>query len=233
VNTDKEFNLENDSPIYDITKFTHLDYPEHLAAIIWFSGCNMRCDYCYNRDIVFAKKGTITMHEALEFLRSRIGLLDGVVLSGGEATAHELVAFCQAIKEMGFAIKLDTNGTNSQELYKLLNLDLLDYVALDYKAPQDKFTHITHSRRYDEFSKSLDMLIASGVAFEVRTTLHADLLSPADINTIIQDLENRGYTNSYYIQEFVETKTNIAALKKATQSFDKAALISKLDIIWR
>ena len=173
------------------------------------------------------------MHEALEFLRSRIGLLDGVVLSGGEATAHELITFCQAIKEMGFAIKLDTNGTNSQELYKLLNLDLLDYVALDYKAPQDKFTHITHSRKYDEFSKSLDMLIASDIAFEVRTTLHADLLSPADINTIIQDLEHRGYTNSYYIQEFVETKTNIAELKKATKSFDKKALIGKLDIIWR
>jgi pyruvate formate lyase activating enzyme len=120
VNTNSEFSFKNDSIIYDITKFTHLDYPDHLAAIIWFSGCNMRCDYCYNKEIVFAKSGSITLREALDFLRSRRGLLDGVVLSGGEATAYELLPFTQAIKEMGFSIKLDTNGTNFNNLKKLL-----------------------------------------------------------------------------------------------------------------
>ena len=233
MNINSEFSLENSSLIYDITKFTHLDYPEHLAAIIWFSGCNMRCDYCYNKDIVFAKKGTITMREALDFLRSRIGLLDGVVLSGGEATAYDLVSFCQAIKEMGFSIKLDTNGTNFDNLKKLLDLHLLDYVALDYKAPKEKFTQITHSRRYNDFSKSLDMLLASGIDFEVRTTLHADLLTATDINLITQDLEQRGYNKPYYIQNFLETETNIANLQKATSSFNKEALNNSLDIVWR
>jgi len=233
VNTNNESSLENSSLIYDITKFTHLDYPEHLAAIIWFSGCNMRCDYCYNKDIVFAKNGSITLREALDFLRSRIGLLDGVVLSGGEATAYNLVEFCQTIKNMGFAIKLDTNGTYSNNFKQLLDLHLLDYVALDYKAPKEKFTQITHSRKYDEFSKTLDLLLTSDIHFEVRTTLHADLLTPHDINAIIDDLVQRGYDKSYYIQEFLETETNIADLKKASSSFDRAALNNALDIIWR
>jgi len=233
VNINNESNLENSSLIYDITKFTHLDYPNHLAAIIWFSGCNMRCDYCYNKDIVFAKNGSITLREALDFLRSRIGLLDGVVLSGGEATAYDLVSFCQTIKDMGFAIKLDTNGTYYKNFKQLLDLNLLDYVALDYKAPKEKFTQITHSRKYDEFSKTLDLLLTSDIDFEVRTTLHADLLSPNDINTIIDDLEKRAYNKNYYIQEFLETETNIGNIQKATSSFNKDAIKNSLKIIWR
>jgi len=233
VSTDKEFSLKNDRCIYDITKFTHLDYPEHLAAIIWFSGCNMRCDYCYNKEIVFAKNGFITMQEALDFLQLRVSLLDGVVLSGGEATAYDLVAFCQEIKKLGFAIKLDTNGTYFENFKKLLDLNLLDYVALDYKAPKEKFTAITHSRDYDIFSKSLDMLLASDIDFEVRTTLHADLLTPHNINLIITDLQDRGYNKTYYIQKFLDTKNTIAGLQKAFKDFDKTKIDSMLDIVWR
>jgi len=233
VNTDSEFSSKNAKIIYDVTKFTHLDYPDHLAAIIWFSGCNMRCDYCYNREIVFAKNGTITMQETLDFLSSRVSLLDGVVLSGGEATAYNLIEFCQAIKKMGFSIKLDTNGTYHTNLKQLLDLQLLDYVALDYKAPQKKFTQITHSRRYDEFSKTLDILLASDIEFEVRTTVHSDLLSVTDINAIITDLIQRGYTKDYYLQEFLDTKTSIADMKTPTSSLDKTALKRGLNIVWR
>ena len=233
MNTDREFSLKNDKIIYDITKFTHLDYPDHLAAIIWFSGCNMRCDYCYNKEIVFAKNGDITIPKALDFLSSRVSLLDGVVLSGGEATAYNLIEFCQAIKKMGFSIKLDTNGTYHNNLKQLLDLQLLDYVALDYKAPQEKFTQITHSRRYDEFSKTLDILLASDIEFEVRTTVHSDLLSVTDINAIITDLIQRGYTKDYYLQEFLDTKTSIADMRTPTSSLDKTALKRGLNIVWR
>jgi len=234
VNTDKEFSLKNNhSPIYDITKFTHLDYPDHLAAIIWFAGCNMRCDYCYNKEIVFAKSGSISQEDALDFLRSRVSLLDGIVLSGGEATAYDLTEFIQAIKELGFAVKLDTNGTNFSNLKKLLSNQLLDYVALDYKAPKKKFLAITHNTRFEDFSKSLDLLLHSDIAFEVRTTLHSDLLNPDDINAIISDLYNRGYQNNYYIQEFVDTKTTIAKLKRPSQQFDKTQLKKFIPIVWR
>jgi len=234
VNTDNAFNLKNNKKnIYDITKFTHIDYPDHLAAVIWFSGCNMRCDYCYNKDIVFSKNGLISMQETLNFLHTRLFLLDGVVLSGGEASAYDLVEFCTKIKEMGFAIKLDTNGTYFSNLKELLDLNLLDYVALDYKAPKEKFQQISHSSKYKEFSKSLDLLLESEIDFEVRTTLHNDLLSPEDINAIIADLLQRGYKAPYYIQNFLETTTNIAGLKQSSKKFNKELLRNDLNIIWR
>ena len=223
----------NDKVIYDITKFTHLDYPNHLACIVWFSGCNMRCDFCYNRDIVFAKDGEYSYSDVLEFLKTRVNLLEAVVLSGGEATSHELVEFCKQIKKLGFLIKLDTNGTNYNSVKELLELNLLDYVALDYKAPEDKFMQITHSNRYDEFSKTLNLLIQSNIEFEVRTTLHCDLLNVDDINTIINDLIFRGYDNQYYIQKFLLTEDNIGNLSRASTNFDRSKLSKALEIVWR
>ena len=233
MNTDNVNSLKSEKCIYDITKFTHLDYPDHLASIFWFNGCNMRCDFCYNKDIVFAKEGSYTLEDALAFLHTRKHLLDAVVLSGGEASSYDLTVFCQEIKKLGFLIKLDTNGTNPLHVKKLLDLDLLDYVALDYKAPQYKFTQITHSNKYDEFSKTLDLLINSDIEFEVRTTLHADLLNSDDINHILLDLKARGYDKAYYIQEFLDTQNNIGNLQKSSKSFDKSKLLSNFPVIWR
>jgi len=233
VNTNKESSLLKDKIVYDITKFTHLDYPEHLACIVWFSGCNMRCDYCYNSDIVYAKNGNYSLDYALNFLKSRVSLLDGVVLSGGEATTHDLVAFCKEIKKLGFSIKLDTNGTNYGTIKELLDLDLIDYIALDYKAPKTKFTQITHSNKYDEFSKTLNLLIEYKTAFEVRTTLHNDLLNVDDINTIINDLVQRGYNKKYFVQKFLDTGENIGNLKNSSTHFDESKLSTALEIIWR
>jgi pyruvate formate lyase activating enzyme len=233
VSTNRENNLLNTKVIYDITKFTHLDFPEHLACIIWFSGCNMRCDFCYNKDIVFSKDGQYSYSDVLKFLKTRINLLDAVVLSGGEATSHELVEFCKQIKKLGFLIKLDTNGTNHNSIEKLLKLKLLDYVALDYKAPLNKYQNITHSNKYDEFSKTLNLLITSDIKFEVRTTLHNDLLNVDDVNTIINDLKNRGYKNNYYIQKFLNTGDNIANLSDPSTIFDETKLSKSLNIVWR
>ncbi len=233
MNIDKENSLLSTKCIYDISSFSHLDYPDHLAAIIWFSGCNMRCDYCYNRDIVFAKDGVYSYDDVLDFLKTRVNLLDAVVLSGGEATSHELVEFCQKIKELGFLIKLDTNGTNYDCVKELIELNLLDYIALDYKAPQNKFMQITHSNKQSEFSDTLDLLIKSDIIFEVRTTLHNDLLNIDDINSIIKDLKSRGYTKKYYIQKFLDTGTNIGNLQNSSTLFDESKLSKELEIIWR
>ncbi|WP_310441369.1 anaerobic ribonucleoside-triphosphate reductase activating protein [Sulfurimonas sp.] len=233
MSIDRENNSLNAKVIYDLTSFTHLDYPNHLSCIVWFSGCNMRCDYCYNKDIVFAKDGKYSYNDILNFLKTRVNLLEAVVLSGGEASSYDLVPFCQKIKQLGFKIKLDTNGTNFIHVKELIDLNLLDYVALDYKAPEAKFTQITHSNKFDEFSKTLDLLINSNVEFEARTTVHADLLSSDDINEIIIDLKNRGYKNSYFIQEFLETEKNIGDLKRAKNKLDKSSLRSDLEVIFR
>ena len=219
--------------IYDLTTFTHLDYPNHLACIVWFSGCNMRCDYCYNKDIVFAKTGQYSYKDILEFLKTRQNLLDGVVLSGGEATSHNLIEFCQEIKKLGFKVKLDTNGTNPLQIEELLKLNLLDYIALDHKAPKEKFTQITHSNKYDDFLQTLHIIINSCVEHEVRTTLHSDILDIEDINEIIKTLHTNGYCNTYYIQEFLDTGSSIASLQKPTTHFDKTKLLNLLKIEYR
>ena len=151
--------------VSDLTTFTHLDFPNHLACIVWMVGCNMRCDYCYNKDIVFSKNGSLTLQDVLEFLNKRIGLLDGVVLSGGEATTHNLIPFCQKVKKLGFKIKLDTNGLNPNQIRDLIEQNLIDYIALDYKAPEYKFNKITHSNKFNDFSDTLDILIKNNFPF--------------------------------------------------------------------
>jgi len=233
VSTNRENNSLSAKVIYDLTSFTHLDYPDHLSCIVWFSGCNMRCDYCYNKDIVFAKDGKYSYENILDFLKTRVGLLEAVVLSGGEATTHDLIPFCRKIKQLGFKIKLDTNGTNFLIVKELVALNLLDYVALDYKAPETKFTQITHSNRYDEFSKTLDFLIKSKLSFEARTTIHNDLLNTDDINKIIDDLKKRGYKNSYFIQEFLDTGSNIGNLQTSKFKFDRSLLQNDINIVYR
>ena len=220
-------------PLYDITPFTALDYPDHLATIFWFAKCNMRCAYCYNKDIVFGE-GKISQEEALAFLESRVGLLEAVVLSGGEATLYgDLIEFCQKIKQLKFKIKLDTNGLQPEIVQILTENRLIDYIALDYKAPKEKYYEITKDKHFDRFSKTLNFLINKQFPFEVRTTVHSDLLRVEEINRIIKDLLKRGYQGTYYLQPFVFTDNTIGRVKEETNTFDKLLLSPELKIIWR
>ena len=221
------------NPVYDITPFSTLDYPDHLSAIIWFAGCNMRCDYCYNPDIVFSS-GVKSLDEVLAFLKKRIGMLEAVVLSGGEATGFsELKEFCLKVKNLGFKIKLDTNGTYPLRIKELLDAELLDYIALDYKAPSSKFYEITKNRNFHFFEESLHLLIDAKIDFEVRTTLHNDLLDENDINEIIKDLKDSGYDKKYYIQNFVKDVDTIGKISNPKKGFDKDRLLDILEIEFR
>lgn len=191
-------------PIYSLTPFTMLDFPERTACIIWFSGCNMRCPYCHNPQIVRGK-GQKNIRDVLDFLQKRQGLLDGVVLSGGEATLYGgLLDFVRDIKKMGYAVKLDTNGTRPDMIRALLEEGLLDFISLDYKAPQKRFRHVTSSNtQFENFSQTLDLLFERNcVDFEVRTTVHTELMNEVDLNSIISDLERRKFHGTYYIQNF-------------------------------
>lgn len=234
MNTNKEKSLLNQIRVHDITPFTTTDYPDHLASVLWFSGCNMRCVYCYNRDIVLCPESSLYCYEdVLEFLNRRQGLLDGVVLSGGEALEHNLFELCTIIKSMGFKIKLDTNGLHTNALKQLILHDLLDYVALDFKAPKSKFYSITKSKEYERFEESLRFLIDCGIAHEVRTTLHSDLLNVDDINEIIKTLVTLGYKNNYFIQNFLLTSTHLSTIKEPIHPFDKSKLIQDLNVVFR
>lgn len=193
-------------PIFSVTPFTMLDFPGRTACIIWFTGCNMRCPYCHNPQIVKGK-GRGDIDQVMTFLKKRQGLLDGVVLSGGEASAYPgLPGFIRDLKALGYAIKLDTNGLRPDIIKAHLDAGFLDYVALDYKAPPAKFRRVTGTDKYDLFSQTLDLLCVQGsVEFEVRTTVHTDLMDEDDVSGIIRDLEGRGYKGIHAIQNFTHS----------------------------
>jgi pyruvate formate lyase activating enzyme len=205
-------------PIYSITPFTLLDYPHKSACILWFAGCNMRCLYCYNPEIVLGK-GRMSDDETIMFLQSRQNLLDAVVFSGGECVLHKtIIPLIEKVKKMGFLVKVDTNGSSPETLKLLLDENQIDYIALDYKAPKSKFQNITQSDLYNSFEKTLDLILEYQIEFEVRTTYHSDLLTEDDLKEMVDFLESKKYVGNYYIQFF---KNNINTLSKLGRSINK------------
>ncbi|WP_418178912.1 anaerobic ribonucleoside-triphosphate reductase activating protein [Aliarcobacter lanthieri] len=209
MNTNKELNLLNQKIVYDFTRFTTTDYVGEISCIVWHISCNLRCSYCYNDNIVFAKQGLYTHNDILEFLNKRKSLLTAVVLSGGEATIHNLVYFCEKIKKLGFKIKLDTNGINFKSIKELISKNLIDFIAIDFKAPKYKFKLITKKDDYEKMLKTIKYLLKIDFPFEIRTTVNRDILDENDINEIINTIYCLGYNNIYYIQDFLQTKSNI------------------------
>ncbi len=166
----------------------------------------MRCPYCHNPQIVKGK-GRGDVGQVFDFLKKRAGLLDGVVLSGGEASTYlGLPGFIKQVKKLGYAVKLDTNGLRPDIIDDFLCQGFLNYIALDYKAPPHKFKKVTGVDKFGEFTKTLDLLCGQKtVPFEVRTTVHTDLMDEDDVNAIIHDLENRGYQGRHAIQNFTHS----------------------------
>lgn len=197
--------LKKEVGIYELTPFTQLDFPGELACIVWFAGCNLRCGYCHNPEMVTGV-GTLPWSDILAHLHKRQGRLSGVVFSGGEATLHPcLVDYARQVNQLGFKLKLDSNGTRPDVLRQLLEDNLLDMVAFDYKAPRNSYRKVTgvSERLWDKFSESLDLLISHPqVRLEVRTTVHTDLMNETDVNAIRTDLERRGYSGSYHVQNY-------------------------------
>lgn len=226
----------NKLPIVDITKFTFQDFPEHTACIIWFAGCNFRCPYCHNPEFITGNLQKIDEQKILDFLKSRIGLLDGVVLSGGECCLFDDVYdFVKKIKEMGFLVKIDTNGTNTKLIKKLVNDKMIDFVALDYKAPKEKFKSIAGIDVFDKFDETLKFLIQSNIDMEIRTTVHTKLLNEDDVNNIILDLENKGYNKTYHIQNFRnDNKSTLSNIGDQDRILNKELIkSSKIKVFFR
>jgi len=193
----------------------------------------MRCVYCYNPDIVLGK-GKKTIKEALNFIKTRKGLLDGVVLSGGECTLYkELPEIAREIKKLGFLVKLDTNGANPDCVHFLINEQLVDYVSLDFKAMPDKFESITQSVFFAEFEKTFLILKQSSIPFEVRTTVHSDLLSHQDIQAMISYLEKHQYTGKFYLQNSLNNAKTIGDIKSEHKRINSSEFSSHLEITIR
>lgn len=211
----------NKKAIHSFTPFTLLDYPDKSACILWFAGCNMKCDYCYNPEIVFGK-GMFYFSEIISFLKSRRNLLDAVVFSGGECLIHkDIITFIKLVKNLGFLIKVDTNGSQPKVLEKLIKEKLIDYVALDFKGPKEKFFAITKSDFYSQFISCFELLQNSSIPFEIRTTYHSSILNPEDIASMQNVLVELGYDKTYFIQNFRNYQNTIAPLPDSQSISEK------------
>lgn len=193
-----------------LTKFTALDFPGKLACIIFTGGCNLRCGFCHNAEFVLPDKlsnlkNLISFDVVMSFLKHRVGLLDGVVICGGEPTVQvDLADKIRLIKKMGFAVKLDTNGSNPVALERLISESLIDYVAMDLKdnIPYRKAL-IGVSGGEHLLLKSLKTIKTSGINHEFRTTILPDF---HDLETLREMSEIVG-NSKWYWQKFRSGKT--------------------------
>jgi len=166
--------------IVGLLKTTLIDYPDRIAASIFLAGCNLNCGYCHNRWMIDASRATevISVDDFLDWLRTRVNKLDGVCVSGGEPTlSADLPDLLRSIKALGFTVKLDTNGTRPEVLQALLDEDLVDYAAVDIKAPLDERYSVVAGRPVDPglIRRTLSVLRAWGGDYELRTTVGPDL----------------------------------------------------------
>lgn len=173
--------------------FTMSDYPGKLAAIAFCRGCDFRCPYCHNQELLSRQTSTPAQPiQIWEFLQSRQGKLDAVVISGGEPTLQgdKLLQFASRIKDMGFQIKLDTNGAHPTLLSQLLKQKLIDTIAMDIKGPPEKYPQITGTNQdWHVILESVSIIMNSSIDYEFRTTVANPLLTPQDIQACAQTIQ--------------------------------------------
>jgi len=207
--------------IAGLQKTTLLDFPGKVACIVFLAGCNFRCPWCYSAELVLPEKITkqprFSQKEFFDFLDTRIGLLDGVAICGGEPTINkDLPEFIKKIKNKGFLVKLDTNGSNPQMLKELIDAKLIDYVAVDIKASLDANFQFSifnlKSNQNDEIlnklkdiENSVEILKKNLVDFEFRTTVVPNVHKKEDFMQIAKWIGGKNV--KYYLQNFVAQKT--------------------------
>ena len=210
--------------IAGLQKVSLIDYPGRVAATVFLAGCNLNCGYCYNRWMIAEARvvAKTTVEGFLSWLGTRQGLLDGVCVSGGEPTLQpELPSFLYAIRDQGFAVKLDTNGTRPVALQALLEARLVDYVAMDLKAPLDARYQAVIGREVDlaAFRQSMQLLRTWGGEYEFRTTVCPQLDEQA-LEDIVHELQPG---ESWFLQLFTAREGIDPALAEA-KALDEEAL---------
>ena len=194
--------------IAGVQKVTLLDYPGKVACEIFTQGCNFECPFCQNSSLIpITNTGEFSEEEIFEYLNLRKNILDGVVITGGEPTVQkDLKGFIKKIKDLGLLVKLDTNGGNPKVLQELIDEDLVDYVAMDIKNIFNKY-NITAGKRInlDNIKKSIEILKASKIDYEFRTTIIKEMHSLDDIVNICKLVGNA----KYYLQNFEDSENVI------------------------
>ncbi|MDR3112013.1 MAG: anaerobic ribonucleoside-triphosphate reductase activating protein [Elusimicrobiota bacterium] len=180
-------------------KVSLIDYPGKIAAIVFTQGCNMLCSYCHNLQLVKPElfEKTFNENEILEFLKKRKRLLQGVVISGGEPTLQsDLKFFIARLKDMGYSVKLDTNGSSPNILEELINKNLIDFAAMDIKAPFEKYK-LFNGANLGSIKRSIEILKSSKIQHLFRTTFDTEILTESDL----EEIKKIVYPSNYAVQE--------------------------------
>ena len=196
-----------------LIKFTLIDYPGRVSAVIFTQGCNFRCRYCHNPELVYPHmlQPSMPEEEVWAFLRRRKGTLEGVVVTGGEPTLQpDLIEFLTRVKELGYLIKLDTNGSKPEVLREAIEKKLVDFIAMDFKAPLEKYSLITGVEFEPTIlQQSMDLIRTSGIAYEFRTTYDKEVLTDEDIKAMSDHVQGQHYR----VQECLPVAKEKAALQ--------------------
>ena len=209
--------------IHGFNKTTLLDYPEHIAATVFTGGCNFRCPFCHNGELVLdpARQPSVAEEEVLSYLKKRQGILQGVCVTGGEPTLQrDLRKFLQKIKDLEYPIKLDTNGYMPGVLWELLQEHLIDYVAMDIKASRDNYARAAGLPHMDisRIEESIGILKSSGIPYEFRTTVVKGIHTVGEFKEIGRWIEG---CPAYYLQSYQE---NDNCLYRMTQTAESNAV---------
>ena len=204
--------------ILGLEKLSLVDFEDKVCATIFTGGCNFLCPFCHNSGIVKKELEVLDTSAILDYLKKRKGVLDAVTVSGGEPTLQpDLIPFIKQLKEMGYLVKLDTNGTNPKVLKELLDQQLIDYVAMDIKNNFSDYAPIIGLKVFnaENVKKSLKLLHESGIKYELRTTLVKEFISLKNVEKMAEDLKGE---KILYLQKFVDSEgcfnRNLSAVSK-------------------
>jgi len=220
--------------IKGLQKLTLLDFPERMACTVFTFGCNLRCPFCHNASLVLSERADDTLipeEEFFSFLQKRRGILEGVCITGGEPTLQpDLPAFIRKIRDMGFAVKLDTNGARPAVLKALVAEELLDYVAMDVKNSLSAYPETVGLPAFDvaPVEESMDFLMAGHIPFEFRTTLVKGLHTPEGVAEMGRRLAGE---ERFFLQTFEDSGDLIAGEGDALSSFTPAETQELLRIL--
>lgn len=224
-----------------LVSFTTIDYPGKLAAVIFLVGCPLRCVYCSNPHLLDVRDGEYDPEKVFAWLKERVGKLEAVVFSGGEALMQgdAVLGYMQRVKKLGFKIGLHTNGFYPETLKRAS--DTVDWIGLDYKATRNKYPELVGQNiAHDHMIKSLNIWLDTGKDFEVRITCDPRHITKLDLLEIVNDLNARG-VKKIAIQKYIphfEDETHTTTINERNQYFDDENLRNKINdlfesVIWR